>query len=193
MNTIERLAITCACFVLLGLHVVHADGWRTIWPLHSNAEAVTLMIGMSNYQTGQQPDYSGHGSMKVDEYGPLTTKEEHRRLDNFATELRARPTTQGYIIAYAGRRARPNEAKNRARVAKGYLVKQQGIKSVRIVTVDGGYREEPGAELFLRFENGDPPPAFPTVDPSKVEIIKARPPSKHRHSSKMRANLAGTD
>src|SRR2546426_12591707 len=118
MKTIQRLAITCACFVLLALNFVHADGWRGVVPLHSSAEDVTHMIGISNGQTGQQPNNSGHGSMKVDEYGPITTKEEHRRLDNFATELRARPTTQGYIIAYAGRRARPNEAKNRARLAK---------------------------------------------------------------------------
>lgn len=119
--------------------------------------------------TGGDP----HSIIKFDEYGNLAINEEHKRLDDFALMLQNEPNTQGFIIAYAGRRARAGEAQVRAERAKNYLVNTRNIESARIVTVDGGYREELTVELFVGAKGGAAPIPSPTVCPSEVQIIKA--------------------
>lgn len=113
-----------------------------------------------------------HSILKFDEFGDLAITEEHKRLDNFALQLRSEPNAQGYIIAYAGRRARAGEATARAGRAKNYLVKSFGFDSGRIVGVDGGYREKLTVELFLGAKGGAKPIPSPSVCPSEVQIIK---------------------
>lgn len=86
-----------------------------------------------------------------DKYGNLPFIEEKAILKNLAAELRASNSgTQGYIIAYAGKRASHGEAQARANRAKDYLVKAQGIAATRIVAIDGGYRDEAIVELWIR-------------------------------------------
>lgn len=122
-----------------------------------------------------QPASGGdpHSILKFDEYGDLAITEEHKRLDDFALQLRSEPNTQGYIITYAGRRARAGEAQARAERAKNYLVNMRSIESARIITMDGGYRDELTVELFAGAKGGAAPIASPTVCPSEVQIIKA--------------------
>ncbi|MDQ3256431.1 MAG: hypothetical protein M3R15_21500 [Acidobacteriota bacterium] len=55
---------------------------------------------------------------KFDEYRGIPIGDEKARLDNFYHELRRDPNTIGYIIVYAGRRARLGIAKTRAVRAK---------------------------------------------------------------------------
>ncbi len=98
-----------------------------------------------------------HAIRKFDEYGDLTINKERERLNDFALMLKGEPKTQGYIIAYAGRRARVAEA---------------GIDRARVVTVDGGYREQLMIELFLGAKDGAEPVPSPTLCPSEVRIIK---------------------
>lgn len=132
-------------------------------------------------------DRNSHGSIKFDEYGNIPFSDEKERLNNFAIQLQAEPKTQGYIIAYGGRRARVGEAKARADRARDYLVSTRGVESGRLVMVDGGYREELTVELFIRLNGGNAPIAFPTVCPNEVQIIKdssARAVS--RRSSRLR-------
>jgi hypothetical protein len=109
---------------------------------------------------------------KFDEYGNIAFNDEKARLDNFAIELQNDPGAQGYIIAYSGRRARANEAQARADRAKDYLVNTRGIDAGRIVTVDGGAREELTVELWIVPSGAAPPTASPTVDASEVQIIR---------------------
>ena len=114
---------------------------------------------------------------KIDEYGDLSPGDEKARLDNFAAELKNDPDTTGYIISYAGRRARVNEAQSRATRAKNYLVSGHGIVAGRVVIIDGGYREDRTVELFVIPRDATAPAASPTVDPSEVITIKSGKPN----------------
>jgi hypothetical protein len=133
--------------------------------------------------TGGDP----HSVIKVDEYGDLAVNEEHKRLNDFALMLQDEPNTQGFIIAYAGRRARAGEAQARAEQAKNYLVNTRRIEGARIVTVDGGHREELTVELFSGATGGAAPVPSPTVCPSEVQIMKAGGgKNKNRRSARPR-------
>jgi hypothetical protein len=110
---------------------------------------------------------------KFDEYNDITFSEEKKRLDDFALQLnRYEPDTQGYIIFYGGLRARIGEAKTRAQRARNYLVNTHGLKAARIITIEGGYREEFTIELWIRPSGFGVPIATPTVQPRNVKIIK---------------------
>jgi hypothetical protein len=110
---------------------------------------------------------------KVDEYGNIRFNDEKARLDNFAIELQNDPTAQGYLICYGGRRGRAGEAQRRCDRAKDYLVTTRGIDASRIVTVDGGYKEELSVELWIVPNGATPPTASPTVQPSDVKTTPA--------------------
>ena len=110
---------------------------------------------------------------KVDEYGNIRFNDEKARLDNFAIELQNDPTAQGYLICYGGRRGRAGEAQRRCDRAKDYLVTTRQIDASRIVTVDGGYKEELSVELWIVPSGATPPTATPTVQPSDVKTTPA--------------------
>jgi hypothetical protein len=113
-----------------------------------------------------------------DEYGNVTWENEQARLDNFAIELQNDPTAQGYLVCYGGRKGRTGEAQRRCDRAKDYLVTTRGITADRIVTVDGGFREDLTVELWIVPSGATPPQSTPTVDPSEVQ--PARAPSGRR-------------
>ena len=115
---------------------------------------------------------------KVDEYGNIRFNDEKARLDNYAIELQNDPTAQGYLVCYGGRTGRTGEAQRRCDRAKNYLVSTRGIDASRIVTVDGGFREELTVELWVVPSGATPPAASPTVDPS--EVRPARAPRRRR-------------
>jgi hypothetical protein len=115
---------------------------------------------------------------KVDEYGNIKFNDEKARLDNYAIELQNDPTAQGYLVCYGGRTGRTGEAQRRCDRAKNYLVSTRGLDSSRIVTVDGGYREELTVELWVVPSGANPPAASPTVDPSEVKPTRA--PTRRR-------------
>ncbi len=108
-------------------------------------------------------------STKFDEYGNVNFNDEKARLDNFAIQLQNAPNTQGSIIAYGGRRGRTGEAQARADRAKNYLVNTRGLDAGRIVTVDGGFREDLAVELWLVPQGATPPTASPTLQPGDVQ------------------------
>lgn len=102
-------------------------------------------------------------SRKLDEYGKLLPKDENARLDNFTIELQMDPTAQAYIIAYGGRVSRAGVAQRAADKAKGYLVTKRGVDRDRIVTIDGGRREQAAVELWLVPSRASLPKPTPTV------------------------------
>lgn len=108
---------------------------------------------------------------QFDSYGAISWEEEKVHLDNFAIELKHGSDLVGFIIAYAGRRACPGEAKARASRAKKYVVETRGIQESRVKWIDGGYREKLTVVLQPA-SPGLPAPVFPTIKPSDVEIIK---------------------
>jgi hypothetical protein len=122
----------------------------------------------------------------LDTYHDVTFEAEKSALDNFAINLLEDPKMKGYIIAYAGRRARAGEARARAECAKNYLVNERGIEAGRIVTMDGGHREEFTVDLYLVPRGAAGPTATPTVDPKEVQSIKAGSARNNRRSTRPR-------
>lgn len=102
-------------------------------------------------------------SRKFDEYGDIGLKDEQARLAVFAAELKNSPADEGYIITYGGRRGRAGDARSRGARAKSYLVRRLGMDVRRIVVIDGGLREEPSVELFLKPSGAESPSPSPTV------------------------------
>lgn len=106
-----------------------------------------------------------------DEYGDIPFRNEKARLKNLAHFIsRDAPTSVAYILVYGGRRSCRNEAQLRANRAKNYLLTSHRIPAERIITVDGGYREELTVELFIVSGSATAPYAAATVDASEVEI-----------------------
>ena len=116
---------------------------------------------------------------KFDEYVGEPV-DEKKKLDSFATLLRQETSNQGYVMVYAGRRARLNEAAARASRIKNYLVKMRALDARRIVALDGGHREQATIELYLVPQGATPPLAAPTLKPEEVRIIKD--PGKRQRS-----------
>lgn len=117
---------------------------------------------------------------KIDEYGNISFNDEKARLDNFAIELLNDPTAVGYLVGYGGRRSRRGEALERLERAKRYLVAVRAVPADRLVTSDGGYREEVTVELWAPPAGAALPVASPTVDPSEVTIVKDAPGRKRK-------------
>jgi len=127
--------------------------------------------------TALPPPISGCG---LDEYGDNAFDDEKARLDNFAIELQNDPTAEGHVTCYGGRKGHEGEARRRCERAKEYVAAVRGIEAARIVTVDGGFREDLTVRLVIVPAGADAPPPSPTVDPSEVVIIKRTPERKHR-------------
>ncbi len=120
---------------------------------------------------------------KFDEYSNIAFSDEKARLGNLAIYLQQDPKMIGYIIAYAGQRARAGEAKTRAERAMSYLVNVRGIEAERVITIDGGYREESMVELYILPRGVSAPTTTPTVAPSEVQIIKKSSAKATNHRS----------
>jgi hypothetical protein len=121
---------------------------------------------------------------KFAEYSNISLASERRRLGDFAKLLRRFNSTQGHIIAYAGKNAAAGEANRLADRAKNYLVKSRGIKPARLLTIDGGHREKPTVELYIVPLGVTPPAAAPSVSLSEAQIIKAGKVVNRAHSSR---------
>lgn len=109
-------------------------------------------------------------SKNFDKFGDINCEEELARLDNFFAHLQSNPNYQGYMIVYGGRRGKRNEAKARAARMKFYLVRIRDLPAERIITIDGGYREEQTTELLLSPPNEPAPIPTPTVKAKDVRL-----------------------
>ncbi|HEV7377029.1 MAG TPA: hypothetical protein VGN95_20095 [Pyrinomonadaceae bacterium] len=96
-------------------------------------------------------------SILVDNYPPLPRDDEKARLDNFAIQLQNDPSAKGYVIVYGGPRVNAAEKQKRIKRAIDYLVLTRGIDAARIVTVDGGSRDQTTTELWIVPLGADPP------------------------------------
>jgi hypothetical protein len=92
---------------------------------------------------------------KIDEYGNIRFDDEKARLDNVTIELQNDPRARLYLTCYGGRVGREGEA-------------------ARIVTVDGGYREDLTVELWIIPPGMTPPQPSPTVEPREVRFVKGK-------------------
>jgi PEGA domain len=112
---------------------------------------------------------------RFDEFPSIAFDDDKARLDQMAIELQNSPGSQGYIIAYAGRRSRPGEAERMGKRAVEYLTTTRGISRDRLVFVNGGYRESNAFELWLVPQGAEPPRPTPTSAPD------ARPATRRTH------------
>lgn len=117
---------------------------------------------------------------RIDEYGGISFNDEKARLDNFAIELMNGTEFVGYIVGYGGRRSRRGEALRRVERAKRYVTNVRGVPPERVLTLDGGYREELSVELRVRGKGMRPPQPYPTVDPTEVVFIDPAPKRRPR-------------
>jgi hypothetical protein len=96
-----------------------------------------------------------------DQYEDISLKDEQQRLDRLAKYL----TTEGsgsavFVVAYAGRRSCLWEAEWRSNRAKKYLVDSYKVGASRVITVDGGFRDNLTVDLFTSPHDSCGP--FPT-------------------------------
>jgi hypothetical protein len=109
---------------------------------------------------------------KFDSYSVIPINKERAILDLFAAALKQAPGARGHILGYRGRLSRVGAAQKSVDRAKEYLVNKLGIDERRIVTLDGGIKEERTVDLWLVPTGSIPPAAEPTIDPAEVKVIK---------------------
>lgn len=127
------------------------------------------------------PEYDG----RVREYHPyaaFSTRAQfiEQRLDEFGLQLANHERLQGYIITYAGRVAKSGEGKRMGEEAKRGLIKSLNLPGDRIITIDGGFREEAEFELHLVPKGMAAPSPTPTLTPSEVTVTRERSPRLRR-------------
>jgi hypothetical protein len=115
--------------------------------------------------------------VKFDEYGALSFEDEKARLDNFAIQLKNQPGAQAHIIGYAAQGGNSEDIETRLTRTRNYLVKNLGLEPGRVVTQNGGKREELTVELYLIPTGAAPPTPQPSV-PEEGE--KPTKPSSER-------------
>jgi hypothetical protein len=96
-------------------------------------------------------------STMVDYYPPININNEKARLDNFAIQLQNEPNAKGYIVIYGGAKARPGEKQKRMKRAYDYLVNTRGLSADRLITMEGGMRDQTTTELWIVPLGADPP------------------------------------
>lgn len=129
-----------------------------------------------------QPERCRMGdARKFDEYGDIRFEDEKARLDNVAVELQNAPNLRLAVLAYGGRKSRPDDAIKRAERAKKYLVGYRHINPWQVVAASCGYKEELSVELWPVGVGAYRLYGSPTVDPSEVQRPEG---TKHGGSGK---------
>ena len=122
---------------------------------------------------------------EFDKFGSICCEDEQARLDNFAVHLQNEPAAQGYIIFYEGRRysscenrrariPRRGEAAARAARMKPYLTDRRGLEAERVIVINGGYREQWAAELWIVPGGAEPPKPTPTLKAKDIKFRRGR-------------------
>lgn len=83
--------------------------------------------------------------------------DQKARLDNFAIELQTNPAMTAYVIVYAARNSQKAHGSGLMNRLKDYLVSNRGIDPSRVVTLDGGSRDEDCMELWMVPRGAVPP------------------------------------
>lgn len=114
---------------------------------------------------------------KVDEFGPLADEELTERVDKFLAHVT--PADVAYIFAYGGRTNVRGYAAASLREIRAHALKA-GVRSDRLVTMDGGYRDEAGYELWLVPIGSEAPRPSPTVNARDIVFPRSPPPVRKR-------------
>jgi hypothetical protein len=108
---------------------------------------------------------------KVLEYSAIEPTEEFQRLDKLVTDWLLRDQTSFvYLVAYGGKKSCILEAEWRLRRLRAYLAKRHNIDQNRIVTVDGGFRNQFAVAIFVSPSKDCGPLPKPDVLRNDTEI-----------------------
>lgn len=129
--------------------------------------ALCIILVWAGHSFAQNPP-------KFDEFGDVNCEDEMARLDNLAVQLQTESGAVGHIIVYGGRFGRRGEARARASRIKTYLVKTRGVDVSRILTIDGGYRENLTVEIWMWPRSVGVPRASPTVELKDVRFKRGK-------------------
>jgi hypothetical protein len=92
-------------------------------------------------------------------------------LDDVAVVLMSNPSLQAHVVVYGGRSDPKNKALARAGRIRNYLVLEKGLDAERVIALDGGFRNELFAEVWISERGTDAPPTRSTVDPAYVRPV----------------------
>lgn len=92
-----------------------------------------------------------------DEYPDIARNDEKARLDNFAIELQADPTSTAYVIVSPGEHGRPGQVQSHSKGIVDYLVNSRGFDSSRIITIVGPLRSGLTTGLWVCPQGATPP------------------------------------
>ena len=101
--------------------------------------------------------------VKFDSYfNASAPKFKNAHLDNFAKEIKKRPTEKAYVISYAGNKDSKGESLRNLLKIQNYLVKRKKINSNQLVFLDGGCRKEGMTDFYFVPHDAPPPTPSPT-------------------------------
>ena len=113
---------------------------------------------------------------KFGEFGEVDEKAFKANMEQMSTFLSQSPDNL-FLIAYAGRNSERGFASNWLRRIRESLV-MSGVVPRRVITVDGGFREEPIFDFWIVPVGAEPPRPTPTVKRTDIVYPNTRPVKK---------------
>lgn len=150
--------------------------------LHKIAQIFVLTLAFTMFVFGQDDsdaaateNQNPKETIKVDEFGRVTDCDLGNHLQNVRDgELGADPTAKLYIIVYNGKNVLPSEyGSNRLEKKIRTQMFFMSMQESRVVFIDGGFREEIFAELFIVPKDGEIPKPSNTVSKPQTPKNKA--------------------
>jgi hypothetical protein len=162
-----------------GTSVIVVDTYNT------GGQTITATVDVGGYPPGCGTVSSWTVSVseppvarKYDEFPYLgPAKLEAVRLDEVAITLQNEPDAQGVVIFYLGRKGLPGAIQAWTKQTIGHLVKR-GIDRLRLISVDGGFRDSGMMEIFIVPAGATAPDPTPTVDPSEITPPAKKPAAR---------------
>lgn len=145
---------------------VVVGGFSLECPAESTASLKRTAVGLRNYL--------------FDSFGNIHSGDTKARLDNLSYTLDHNPALQVHVVIYGARTGPRDQALRRAEWIRDYLVNARGLDPSRLITVDGGHRDELSGELWLSVAGAGAPPVRPTVDESFARPLPPRRTSGRR-------------
>jgi hypothetical protein len=112
-------------------------------------------------------------AVKFGEFGELSAEALSINLKALAQFL-SQSEDNLYLIGYAGRNNERGYAANAVRKIKDQLV-VEGVAARRIISMDGGFREEPLFDFWIVPQGAEPPRPAPTVNRNEIVYPKTAP------------------
>lgn len=139
----------------------------TVSTANSAGQSITATVELEGF--GPECDRTEACTLPVVEYSPpsrlfaryddINEGDEKTRLDGLVFQLGREPGARAYVIVYGGRNS--TDSVPRLERIRKYLVGAGHISPDRVVTMDGGRREVPAIELYIRPVGAAPPKSNP--------------------------------